>query len=145
MVNRSRQPSLVALVMPALTADTIRLMRKLLQLALFAVMLKAGYSLIQKLRSLESLPEGAPFTPASVPSRVTLPDAVEESSPAHGGFDDLTAVQGIGPVYASKLHALDITDLNTLATADIATLAASLSVSETTIAAWQSQASELGT
>ena len=145
MVDWPRHPSVGALELQALAADTIRPMRKLLQLALLAVLLKAGYSLIQKLRSMESLPAGAPFTPASVPSRVTLPDAVEESPRAPAGFDDLTAVQGIGPVYASKLRALDITDLSALATADTATVAPSLSMSERTIAAWQSQADELAT
>lgn len=134
-----------ALDLQALTTDTIRPMRKLLRLAVFAVILKAGYSLIQKLRSGESLPAGAPFTPASVPSGVTRPNPIEESSAARPSHDDLTAVPGIGPVYAAKLYALEITDLSTLATADAATLAASLSVSEDTIAGWQSRATDLAT
>jgi predicted flap endonuclease-1-like 5' DNA nuclease len=116
--------------------------KKLLRLALFAAVLKAGYSLVQKRRSTDSLPAGAPFAPATVPTRTTRPEPrPEELAPSAG--DDLTVVKGIGPVYAKKLEEIDITDLAGLAAADAATLADSLSVSEDTISNWQTQAEQL--
>jgi predicted flap endonuclease-1-like 5' DNA nuclease len=57
--------------------------------------------------------------------------------------DDLTAVRGIGPVYAQRLAGLGITHLDDLASADAERLAEGLEISPATIADWQDQAREL--
>ncbi len=115
-------------------------MKKLLQLAVLAAMAKVAYELMQRQRSPEPLPAGAPFEPAPAP-RPADPGAV--TKPAQAAMDDLTDITGIGPVYAERLRKAHVTDFGTLVAADSGTLADDLDVSATTIADWQSQARAL--
>ena len=56
---------------------------------------------------------------------------------------DLEAVDGIGPAYAERLRAVGVSDLDALAEADAADLAAGVDVSESRAADWVRQANEL--
>jgi predicted flap endonuclease-1-like 5' DNA nuclease len=106
--------------------------KKLLQLAVVAAIAKIAYDLVQKSQASTPLPDGAPYEPAPQPA---APPAA--STPQD---DDLTAVTGIGPVYAGKLRDMEITSFAALASADADSLAAGLDVSTAMVADWQSQA-----
>jgi len=59
------------------------------------------------------------------------------------GPNDLTAVKGIGPVYAERLAAAGVTSFSGLASADVAAITDAAGVSESTAAAWMEQAATL--
>lgn len=54
--------------------------------------------------------------------------------------DDLTAVKGIGPVYANKLNAVGVTTFRALAEANPQVLAEELGVAAGTVSGWIGQA-----
>lgn len=54
--------------------------------------------------------------------------------------DDLTKVKGIGPVYAERLVEAGITSFAELAKADVAAVAGTAGVSESTAGSWLEQA-----
>lgn len=56
--------------------------------------------------------------------------------------DDLTAIKGIGPVYASRLDESGVSSFRALANADATALAASLGISSKAAEAWIAQASD---
>ena len=66
----------------------------------------------------------------------STPPPPDESS------DDLTAIKGIGPVYAARLDERGVSSFRALADADAAALAASLGISADAAAAWIAQASD---
>ena len=115
-------------------------MKRLLQLVLLAVVAKVGYDLVQKQRSIAPLPEGAPYEPAPM-QRPDEPAIVPDAAPAVE--DDLTKINGIGPVYAGRLRDVDIAGFVALASADTEALAEALDVSAAQVADWQAQAHEL--
>lgn len=115
-------------------------MKRLLQLVVLAAIAKVAFELVQRQRSPEPLPAGAPYEPAPVP-RPTDPGPVAQPPPATA--DDLTEINGIGPVYAERLRKAGVTDFGALAAAASENLANDLDVSAATIADWQSQAREL--
>jgi len=67
--------------------------------------------------------------------RSTPPEPVAASTP-----DDLTAIKGIGPVYAASLVELGITTFAALSTADPEQLAADLATTVTRVSGWIDQA-----
>lgn len=109
-------------------------MKTLFRLALLAVAAKFAYELMQKQRNAVTLPDGAPFEPA--PVRPPPP----EETPAG---DDLTEVNGIGPVYAGKLDAVAVRSLADLVAADTEALSDDLDIAASVVAGWQQQAREL--
>ncbi len=62
--------------------------------------------------------------------------------PPDDSDDDLTAIKGIGPVYAGRLEESGVGSFRALADSDAAALAASLGVSAETAAAWIAQAND---
>ena len=131
----------------AVATDTLRLMKKLFGLAVFAALVKVAYGLAQKRRSVVVQPAGGPYVPAPTPKSEVGPapsGPIPEVSPQHKKPDDLTRLTGIGPVYASRLHDLGIVNFASLQAATTATLAEQLQLSERAIADWQTQAGELG-
>jgi predicted flap endonuclease-1-like 5' DNA nuclease len=62
--------------------------------------------------------------------------------PPDEAADDLTAIKGIGPVYASRLDERGVHSFRALANADAATLATSLGISPNVAADWIAQASD---
>jgi len=66
--------------------------------------------------------------------------ATPADSPA---ADDLTEVNGIGPVYAARLHEVGITSFAQLAAADAAELAGRADLSPERIADWIAKAADL--
>lgn len=56
--------------------------------------------------------------------------------------DDLTAIKGIGPVYAARLEASGVTSFRALADSDATTLATNLGISANATADWIAQASD---
>ncbi|NNK90897.1 MAG: hypothetical protein HKO87_00565 [Acidimicrobiia bacterium] len=79
---------------------------------------------------------GPPPVATTPPSQPTTPS--EPSTP-----DDLTAVKGIGPVYAGRLRDLGIATFAALAAADPAAIADALDVSPEQVSDWIDQASRL--
>jgi len=67
----------------------------------------------------------------------------ETASTTTSGADDLTAVNGIGPVYAKKLAAAGITTFRDLAAADADELAARADLPRDRIADWIGKAADL--
>ena len=114
-------------------------MKKLLQLAVLAAVAKVAFELVQRQRSPEPLPAGAPYEPAPAP-RSADPGPV--APPPTAAEHNLTEINGIGPVYAERLRKAGVTDFGALAMADSENLADDLDVSATTITDWQSQARE---
>ena len=62
------------------------------------------------------------------------------STPPPPEPDDLTAVKGIGPVYANKLHATGVTTFRALAEANPQVLAEELGVAADMVSGWIGQA-----
>lgn len=54
--------------------------------------------------------------------------------------DDLTAIKGIGPVYAARLAAIDVVSFQALATAEPEALVAATGASPNAVAEWIAQA-----
>lgn len=117
--------------MQAVTADTLKAVKKLLQLIVLVALIKVAYDIIQNRQAVMSMPDGAPFEPVAAPTQ------------EDGSNDDLTAVVGIGPVYAGKLNELGVMTFAGLAGADTQSLAGDLDVSADMVTDWQSQAREL--
>lgn len=79
----------------------------------------------------------SPQTVAS-PQRPSTPAA--PPTPEAGSGDDLTAIKGIGPVYAERLAEAGVTTFTGLARADAVELAGRLEVDEDKTASWIDQA-----
>ena len=79
----------------------------------------------------------APQIPDGPPPRFRSADTSVASS------DDLTAVKGIGPVYAERLVESDITTFAELLDAGVAAVSEAAGVSESTAASWMEQATNL--
>ena len=79
----------------------------------------------------------APEIPDGPPPRFRTGDTPTASS------DDLTAVKGIGPVYAERLLEADITSLTALVDAGATVVSEAAGVSESTAASWMEQAADL--
>lgn len=109
-------------------------MKALIRLALVAVAAKLAYELIRRQREGSPLPEGAHYEPAPVPERPVIDTS---------RIDDMTAIKGVGPVYADRLEAAAITTYAELAEADSAHLSTAIDVSMDVVEGWQSQAREL--
>jgi predicted flap endonuclease-1-like 5' DNA nuclease len=71
------------------------------------------------------------------------PPPPHHESPATDTGDDLTAVNGIGPVYAKRLADIGIASFAELAAADPTDLASRADLPEERLPDWISQASEL--
>ncbi len=56
--------------------------------------------------------------------------------------DDLTAIKGIGPVYAARLDEAGVTSFRALAESDATALAGRLGISVDSVAAWIDQAND---
>jgi predicted flap endonuclease-1-like 5' DNA nuclease len=115
--------------------------KRLFQLVLVAAAAKVTYDLVRRQQSMTPLPDGGPYEPAPVP-RSTESQFARDAALA--SKDDLTAVNGIGPVYAGKLQKLDITTFAKLASAEAEALAGDLDVSPAIVIGWQEQARNLG-
>ena len=88
-------------------------------------------------KGLELLCRVAPDVPDEPPSRFrTGPEVVAEV----GDGDDLTAITGIGPVYAGRLADGDIASFASLANSTPSAVAAAAGVSENTASEWIDQA-----
>ncbi len=136
VVDQQRQASLGALVLQAVAADTLPAVKTLLRLLVAAFAAAIAYELVQRQRASVPLPEGAPFEPAPTAS---------PKQPESSGADDLTAINGIGPVYARKLEAAEVRTFTDLADADPQALADDLETSESVVSGWQEQARRLRT
>jgi predicted flap endonuclease-1-like 5' DNA nuclease len=79
----------------------------------------------------------APEIPEGPPPRFRTGDTSTPSS------DDLTAVKGIGPVYAERLVEAGIASFANLVSADAATVSEAAGVSASTAASWMEQATSL--
>ena len=89
-----------------------------------------------------------PEAPTSHPPAFRNPTSLAEKPqavPTGAGtaVDDLTEVNGIGPVYAKKLSELGVTSFGALAAADAADLAARSEIARDRIADWINKAAEL--
>lgn len=62
--------------------------------------------------------------------------------PPETSSDDLTAIKGIGPVYAARLDEAGVRSFRALAEADASALADSLGISVDNAAAWIAQAND---
>jgi predicted flap endonuclease-1-like 5' DNA nuclease len=67
----------------------------------------------------------------------------ESPRPAEVAADDLTMVNGIGPVYAARLDAAGITTFRDLAAADADSLAANAGLPRDKVADWIGKAADL--
>ena len=136
-----------SLELQALAADTLSSVKKLVLLAVVAAALKAAYELMRKREVDIMQPSGAPYEPAprpTAPQSTAVPATNTSTGPNSELLsDDLTRVNGIGPVYAGRLHDLGVSGFGSLAAADTRSLADDLGVSESSVAAWQHQAGEL--
>lgn len=92
----------------------------------------------------EAPPETAPETPAESPQE-TPPEAPPEPSKAAAvdddAVDDLTAIKGVGPAMAARLHAMGIRTFEELAAADVKAITRQLRdqsvvISEKKVEAW---------
>ncbi len=90
------------------------------------------WALRDRFVSLSPPHEGAP-APFRVSPEERPPPAVEQA-------DDLTAITGIGPVYASRLEKAGIASFAALAAADAATAAKAAGASAGRVAGWIEQA-----
>ena len=79
----------------------------------------------------------APQIPDGPPPRFRSADTSVAST------DDLTAVKGIGPVYAERLVEADITTFAELIDAGVAAVSEAAGVSESTAVSWMEQADNL--
>ncbi len=114
-------------------------MKKLAALVLTALAAKVLYELYRSSTAPPPQPAGAPFEPAPrpEPERTAVP---AEPAAATADEDDLTAITGVGPAYASRLNAAGITGFASLAAADVVALAERLGMSADAVADWQRQA-----
>jgi predicted flap endonuclease-1-like 5' DNA nuclease len=60
--------------------------------------------------------------------------------PPESALDDLTAIKGVGPVYAAKLTAMGLTTYRALSETDAQIVAETLGVSPAAVTGWMSQA-----
>ncbi len=106
-------------------------MKALLRIFALAALAKIAYEFIQKQQASHPLPESGPFEPAPMPER---------PMPGPSGSDDLTAINGIGPVYAARLADSDIESFEQLAAASTEELADTMDTSAAVVENWQEQA-----
>lgn len=83
----------------------------------------------------------APEIPDGPPPRFRTGTETPAASDAPGS--DLTAIRGIGPVYAERLNRNGITTYAELAGGDAADVATQIDVAESTVSDWIAQAAEL--
>lgn len=88
----------------------------------------------------EPPPFRSPPAPSTTPPAAKAPTATEASFALQ---DDLTAVNGIGPVYAKRLAGAGVNSFSDLAGADAAELAALTDLNRDRIADWIRKASDL--
>ena len=114
-------------------------MKKLFKLLALIVL---GAAVAQLLR--EQLVPG-PTPPTSHPPAFrNPPEAPHRAAPsAAPAADDLTRVNGIGPVYAARLDAAGITTFRELAGADVDQLAADAGLPRDRVADWIGKAADL--
>ena len=128
-------------------------MRKLVNFILF-VAAAVGISWIMR-EYLVPKPEAPtssppPFRPAPEPHTSPQPVHVPEPDTSASGAkdsatpDDLTNVNGIGPVFARRLEAVGIKSYADLASADAVDLAEKIDVAESKVTDWVNQAADLG-
>ncbi len=72
-----------------------------------------------------------------------LPHYRSTPPPPQSEPDDLTAIKGIGPVYAERLGAAGIGSYRALAESDAAAVAEQIETSEDVVAGWIAQAEAL--
>lgn len=77
------------------------------------------------------------------PPRFRVVESPPEMPSTDSVTDDLTQVNGIGPVFASRLRAAGIDTFAKLAASDDATLARVADVAETRVEGWRDQAARL--
>ena len=77
------------------------------------------------------------------PPRFRVVEPPPEMPSTDSVTDDLTRVNGIGPVFASRLRAAGIDTFAKLAASDDATLARVADVAETRVEGWRDQAARL--
>lgn len=75
-----------------------------------------------------------------VPHEPAPPYRSTPPPPPESALDDLTAIKGVGPVYAAKLTAMGLTTYRGLAETDAQTVADTLGVSLAAVTDWISQA-----
>jgi len=108
--------------------------------ALIGGLVAIGYALRDRLISLTAPREPDPprFMPMPRPEpQLPAPTPVK---PAAGRGDDLTEINGIGPVFAGRLAGQGITTFSDLAAQDPAALAEAIDVAETRVAPWIDEA-----
>jgi len=121
-----------------------RLAKTLLRLTGLALGLAAaGWALRERLLPAPAIPDEPPPRFRGVTPPPPAPPATDPSPSPAPEPDDLTAIRGIGPVYAERLAAAGITRFAELAAADAAALAAHCGVGPATAAAWIDRAREL--
>ncbi len=88
------------------------------------------------------LPDPLPPDESPPKFRTGAPDHDDTNAPASDP-DDLTAVNGIGPAYASRLNEAGITTLDDLAAATAADVAEAANTTESAAAGWIDDAAAL--
>lgn len=83
----------------------------------------------------------APDIPDGPPPRFRT--GADTTSDDGDAGSDLTAVRGIGPVYAERLKRNGITTYHDLASADPAVISEQIDVAEATVSGWIGQAAQL--
>ncbi len=86
------------------------------------------------------------FVSLAIPREQTPPSfrvAPVPAGPARSG-DDLTAIVGIGPVYADRLRSAGFGSFASIASARAADLAAAAGIAESRVGDWISQAKGMG-
>ena len=110
-------------------------MKRVIQLAIIVAAAKVAYEVVRRQNAAAPLPAGAPYEPAPVPVPVARAGPVDiETS------DDLTAIRGIGPIFAQRLADLGLSNFSALGGADADNVARQLGVSVAVFTAWQDQA-----
>lgn len=85
----------------------------------------------------------APAEPQPPKFRVVTPPAPVPAMPSTETVtDDLTQINGIGPVFASRLRAAGLDSFEKIAASDDATLAEAVGVPEARVEGWRRQAEE---
>lgn len=120
-------------------------MKKLFKLAtLFAFVAGITWVLRDQLLPGPEAPTSHPPAfrhPPSSPQQ--SPQAPQAAEPVAADTDDLTKVNGIGPVYAKRLAALGVTSFSELAASDADDLAARSEIARDRIADWINKAADL--
>lgn len=110
-------------------------MKRVIQLAIIVAAAKVAYEVVRRQNAAAPLPAGAPYEPAPVPVPVARAGPVDIDT-----SDDLTAIRGIGPVFAQRLADLGLSNFSALGGADADNVARQLGVSVAVFTAWQDQA-----